>query len=110
MSTNKAEDAITMAAYVQEGERRAYDLGNRGPIRLNSDGILHKEITDAYWRCGFYVFEGALSTQRSSKTYRRILSAYSIEHRTRRMHRLIQKVGPHLGRSLRDPASILQNR
>ena len=61
MSTNKAEDAITMAAYVQEGERRAYDLGNRGPIRLNSDGILHKEITDAYWRCGFYVFEGALS-------------------------------------------------
>ena len=31
-----------MAAYVREGERTAYELGNRGPIKFNSDGTLHK--------------------------------------------------------------------
>ena len=61
--TNKAEDAMAMAAYVREGERTAYELGNRGPIKFNSDGTLHKDITDAYWRCGFYVFEGTLSAE-----------------------------------------------
>ena len=61
MSTNIAEDIMTMDAYVQEGERKAYEIGNRGPLRFNSDGTLHKDIADAYWRCGFYVFEGALS-------------------------------------------------
>ena len=63
MSTKKAEDAMTMATYVQEGERKAYEIGNRGPIRFNADGTLHKGIADAYWRCGFYVFEGALSAE-----------------------------------------------
>lgn len=62
MSTKKAED-MTMDAYVREGERKAYEIGNRGPIRLNADGTLHKDIADAYWRCGFYVFEGALSAE-----------------------------------------------
>ena len=60
---NKAENTMAMAAYVCEGERTAYELGNRGPIKFNSDGTLHKDITDAYWRCGFYVFEGALSAE-----------------------------------------------
>ena len=58
---NKAED--TMAAYVRKGEQAAYELGNRGPIQFSDDGTLHKDITDAYWRCGFYVFEGALSAE-----------------------------------------------
>ena len=61
MSTTKAENTMTMDAYVQEGERRAYEIGNRGPLRFNPNGTLHKDIADAYWRCGFYVFEGALS-------------------------------------------------
>ena len=63
MSTNKAADRMTMDVYVQEGERRAYEIGNRGPLRFNADGTLHKDIADAYWRCGFYVFEGALSAE-----------------------------------------------
>ena len=58
--TNKAEDIMAMAAYVREGEQMAYELGNRGPIKFNADGTVDKDITDAYWRCGFYVFEGAL--------------------------------------------------
>lgn len=52
-----------MRAYCQEGEARAYALGNRGPIRFTDDGRLHPEILDAYWRCGFYVFEGVLGPE-----------------------------------------------
>ena len=57
------ESASTMESYVQEGKRMAYELGNRGPIRFNADGTLHQEIIDAYWRCGFYVLEGALADE-----------------------------------------------
>ena len=61
--TNKAEDIMAVDAYVREGEQMAYELGNRGPIKFNADGTVDKDITDAYWRCGFYVFEGALSAE-----------------------------------------------
>lgn len=53
-------EEAAMQAYLQEGERRAATLGNRGPIRFTADGALHPEIVEAYWRCGFYVFEGVL--------------------------------------------------
>lgn len=56
---NSGGDAA-MQAYLRAGEARAYALGNRGPIRFNADGSLHEDITEAYWRCGFYVFEGVL--------------------------------------------------
>jgi hypothetical protein len=49
-----------MAAYLRDGERRALDLGNRGPIRFNADGSLDRGILDAYGRCGFYVFTDVL--------------------------------------------------
>ena len=52
-----------MQAYCQDGEARAYALGNRGPIRFTDDGKLHPDILDAYWRCGFYVFEGVLGPE-----------------------------------------------
>jgi len=54
-----AEQAA-MEAYLRDGERRAMALGNRGPIRFTPDGALHPDILAAYWRCGFYVFEGVL--------------------------------------------------
>ena len=57
------EGATTMESYVREGERKAYELGNRGPIRFNDDSTLDKQISDAYWRCGFYVLEGALAAE-----------------------------------------------
>ena len=64
MSMNsRVEDSTNMDAYVREGKRRAYELGNRGPIRFNADGTLDQEIIDAYWRCGFYVLEGALADE-----------------------------------------------
>ena len=49
-----------MERYLAEGERRAFALGNRGPIRFTDDGNIHPEILEAYSRCGFYVFEGVL--------------------------------------------------
>lgn len=49
-----------MQAYCAEGLRKASMLGNRGAIRFDSQGKLHPDILDAYWRTGFYVFEGVL--------------------------------------------------
>ncbi len=50
-------ESAAMAEYLKAGEERAYALGNRGPARFGSDGKLAPEILDAYWKCGFYVFE-----------------------------------------------------
>jgi len=52
-----------MQAYLVDGERRAYELGNRGPIRFVGNGALHPDIVEAYWRCGFYIFEGVFSAE-----------------------------------------------
>ena len=59
MSTDStAHDQIN--AYIGDGERMARQLGNRGPMKFNADGTVDKKILDAYWRFGFYVFEGAV--------------------------------------------------
>ena len=55
-----AEHANAMAEYFATGTRRAHALGNRGPIRMGADGKLHRDILDAYWQYGFYVFEGVV--------------------------------------------------
>ena len=44
--------------YLDAGERRAFELDNRGPIKFDANGMLSQDILDAYWRAGFYVFEG----------------------------------------------------
>jgi hypothetical protein len=58
-----AQHAMTMPAYFRDGLRRARDLGNRGPIRLDSNGRLHPDILKAYWCQGFYVFEDIVGQQ-----------------------------------------------
>ena len=58
-----AAEAAAMAEYMREGEERAYALGNRGPVRFDANGRLHEDILEAYWRCGFYVFEGVLGKE-----------------------------------------------
>jgi hypothetical protein len=55
-----AEHANAMTDYFAAGTRRARDLGNRGPIGMGTDGKLHRDILDAYWKHGFYVFEGVV--------------------------------------------------
>ena len=47
-----AEHASAMVEYIADGTRRAYALGNRGPIRMGADGKLHRDILDAYWKLG----------------------------------------------------------
>jgi len=61
-SLTAADHAKAMQAYISEGTARAQSLGNRGPIKFDLDGKLDPAILEAYWRTGFYVFEGAIST------------------------------------------------
>jgi hypothetical protein len=53
-------DEEAMVRYRAEGERRAAELGNRGPLVLDDEGRLDPVILDAYRRTGFYVFEGVV--------------------------------------------------
>lgn len=53
-------DEPAMARYREAGTQRALALDNRGPLRFDADGRLEPAILDAYWRHGFYVFEGVL--------------------------------------------------
>ncbi|MDP6706880.1 MAG: phytanoyl-CoA dioxygenase family protein [Alphaproteobacteria bacterium] len=57
---SRAEHAADMAAYCRDGERLAEEIGNRGPVRFDADGKLHPDILEAYWKHGFYVFEGVV--------------------------------------------------
>lgn len=57
--TRAAHDA-GMAAYREAGLRLAAEIGNRGPLRLTADGALHPDIQAAYWRHGYYIFEGVI--------------------------------------------------
>jgi hypothetical protein len=56
-------EQAAMDAYLAEGAQRAAALGNRGPIRFDAQGRVHPDILDAYWRCGFYVFEGVIGVE-----------------------------------------------
>lgn len=60
VTTDYGPEQAAMQAYLADGERRARALGNRGPIRYAADGAIASDILDAYWRTGFYVFEGVL--------------------------------------------------
>ena len=61
-TTLERNQAQEMIEYRRAGEARALALGNRGPIRYNSDGTLHDDIVEAYWKHGFYVFENVISS------------------------------------------------
>ncbi len=56
-------DQQAMERYRKEGEERARNLGNRGPIRFDSQGNLDPAIVEAYSRCGFYIFERLLARE-----------------------------------------------
>ena len=83
VTLSAAEHASAMVEYIAEGTRRAYALGNGGPIRMGLDGKLHRDILDAYWKLGFYVFEGGVGAEELAEL-RPISIGCSI---TRRQHR-----------------------
>lgn len=76
-----------MKAYLKAGEARAFALGNRGPIRFTADGKVHPDILDAYWRCGFYVFEG-------------VLGADELADIERDIHEILDRLPAHKGAPL----------
>ncbi len=57
---SRDEHAKDMAAYLEAGMARAEAIGNKGPIRFDASGDLHPDIRAAYWRHGYYVFEGVV--------------------------------------------------
>ena len=61
------DDADAMKSYLIEGEKKALNLDNRGPISFENDGSLASNIREAYSKYGFYIFEGALSEERRFK-------------------------------------------
>ena len=56
----RAEHAAGMAEYLRDGERLVGEIGNRGPVRFDPNGKLRADILDAYWKHGFYIFEGVI--------------------------------------------------
>ena len=52
----------SLGAYIDQGMQTAESLGNRGPIRFDAEGKLAPDILEAYWRTGFYVFEGLIDS------------------------------------------------
>ena len=60
VSSDYGQQQAAMQVYLAEGHQRAFALGNRGPLRFTAEGKVHPDILAAYWRCGFYVFEGVL--------------------------------------------------
>ncbi len=57
------ENADEMEAYLIDGEKRALELGNRGPIKFDENGELSKEIREAYSKNGFYIFENVIDAK-----------------------------------------------
>lgn len=100
--TDYGREEAAMQAYLAEGERKAFRLGNRGPIRYDANGRLTKDILDAYWRTGFYVFEGVLKPDELAdieRDFRDILERLPVEKGAS-----LDKLGrPALGADLKAP-------
>lgn len=64
---SRAEHQARMTDYLAAGEARARAIGNKGPIRFDGEGRLHPDIVSAYWRHGFYIFEGLVSAAETAE-------------------------------------------
>ena len=74
-------EEIDMQNYLKAGKKRALSLSNRGQIRFNNDGTLHKEIIDSYSKNGFYIFEKVFSNDELNdweKDYLDILEKFPV--------------------------------
>ena len=67
MSADYAHHQGDMDRYLADGTVKAYELGNRGPVKYNTNGKLHDEIINAYWQCGFYIFEDVFGAEELSE-------------------------------------------
>jgi hypothetical protein len=60
VAPTRAQHAASMVDYLRKGERLAQNLGNRGPIRFDTQGKIHPDILDAFNEHGFYIFESVI--------------------------------------------------
>lgn len=56
------DEAGAMRDYLVDGQRKALELDNRGPIKFDSNGKLDPAINAAYSKFGFYIFERVLAS------------------------------------------------
>jgi len=56
-------DADAMRDYLLQGQEKALQMDNRGPLTFEDDGCLSGHIRDAYRRYGFYVLTGVVNNQ-----------------------------------------------
>ncbi|MFT5573222.1 MAG: hypothetical protein ACI9FR_002155 [Cryomorphaceae bacterium] len=54
------EQSGAMRDYLTQGQARAHQLSNRGPLKFDKNGDLDAGIRAAYSKYGFYIFEGAI--------------------------------------------------
>ncbi|MBU3003803.1 phytanoyl-CoA dioxygenase family protein [Paraglaciecola arctica] len=54
------EQASQMKQYLLEGQKKALELENRGPIKFDNHGNLHSDILETYSKYGFYIFENVM--------------------------------------------------
>jgi hypothetical protein len=56
-------DAEAMRNYLLQGQERALQMDNRGPLEFAADGSLSPLIREAYRKYGFYILIGAIGDQ-----------------------------------------------
>ena len=56
------DSASAMESYLLDGEQKALELGNRGPIKFDEHGNLCPKIRKAYSDNGFYIFENVINS------------------------------------------------
>ena len=61
-NANFGEHEPAMQAYMEAGEKKAYALGNRGPIKFDENGQLDTSILKSFSKNGFYIFENVLKS------------------------------------------------
>jgi ectoine hydroxylase-related dioxygenase (phytanoyl-CoA dioxygenase family) len=54
------DDADAVKQYLIEGQKKALELPNRGPLRFTDSGDIHPDILESYSTYGFYIFEHVL--------------------------------------------------
>ena len=57
------DDADAVKNYLIEGQTKALELPNRGPLKFDAHGNIHNDILEAYSKFGFYVLKGVISDE-----------------------------------------------
>ena len=57
------DQADAMREYLIQGQAKALQLDNRGPLLFDKQGHLDEAIRQAYSKYGFYIFEGVMNAQ-----------------------------------------------